>query len=76
MTEREYRICSLVFVEGEDVRVIHRTSNDQQYLTDNPQRRCPNLTKARQRLGYQPKVSLEEGLGRLRDYYLDHLQDA
>jgi|SRR5437588_3142391 len=64
------KICS------EDVKVIHRTSNDQQYLTDNPQRRCPNLTKARQRLGYQPKVSLEEGLGRLRDYYLDHLQDA
>lgn len=30
--------------------------------TDDPKRRCPDLTKARELLGYSPKVGLEEGL--------------
>ena len=29
---------------------------------DDPQRRCPDLTRARTLLGYEPRVSLEEGL--------------
>lgn len=29
---------------------------------DDPQRRCPDITKANQLLGWQPKVPLEEGL--------------
>jgi UDP-glucuronate decarboxylase len=29
---------------------------------DDPRQRCPNLTKARSLLGYEPKVSLEQGL--------------
>lgn len=33
--------------------------------TDDPTRRCPDISKARQHLGWQPTVSLEEGLGRL-----------
>jgi nucleoside-diphosphate-sugar epimerase len=61
---------------GKDVKVVHKTSDDAQYLTDNPQRRCPNISKAGQRLGYKPRVSLEEGLSRTRDYYLDHLRDS
>jgi UDP-glucuronate decarboxylase len=34
------------------------------YPADEPMRRCPDLTKARTQLGYQPRVSLEDGLGR------------
>ena len=60
---------------GKDSQVVQQTSPDAQYLTDNPQRRCPDITKAKQRLGYQPKVSLKEGLIRTRDYYLDHLHE-
>lgn len=46
-----------------------RVSDDQHYLTDNPQRRCPDLTKLRSQFNWQPKVSLAEGLGRtLRSY--------
>lgn len=44
-------------------------SGDPHYLTDSPQRRCPELTKLRARFPWQPKVSLTEGLMRtLRSY--------
>jgi len=33
--------------------------------TDDPTRRCPDITKVRQRLGWQPIVPLESGLERL-----------
>jgi UDP-glucuronate decarboxylase len=46
-------------------------SGDPHYLTDNPQRRCPDLTKIRKRFGWSPKVSLGEGLRRtLRSYQI------
>lgn len=32
-------------------------------------RRCPDITKARQDIGYYPKVSLEEGIRRTVDWY-------
>ena len=34
------------------------------YPADEPQRRCPDLTKARLQVGYAPVVSLEDGLQR------------
>lgn len=34
------------------------------YPADEPNRRCPDITKARLQLGYAPRVSLEEGLRR------------
>lgn len=44
-------------------------STDPHYLTDNPQRRCPNLAKLRSRFPWQPQVGLAEGLRRtLRSY--------
>lgn len=49
--------------------VRYETSDDKDYTTDNPQRRCPDLSKARQMLGYQPRVSLDEGLARTYEYY-------
>lgn len=35
---------------------------------DDPQRRCPDITKARKSLGWESKVSLEEGLKKLIVY--------
>jgi nucleoside-diphosphate-sugar epimerase len=57
---------------GKNLRVEFKQSEDRNYTTDNPQRRCPRIDKARQRLGYAPKVGLEEGLARLCKYYLDN----
>ncbi len=44
--------------------VSYQSSQDPAYLTDNPQRRCPDLTKLRAATGYEPEISLEEGLAR------------
>ncbi|EKD85221.1 MAG: hypothetical protein ACD_38C00068G0002 [uncultured bacterium] len=35
---------------------------------DDPLRRCPDITKAREKLGWEPKVELEEGLKKLIVY--------
>ncbi|MCW2279262.1 NAD-dependent epimerase/dehydratase family protein [Heliophilum fasciatum] len=51
------------------VEIEYRQSDEANYLTDNPQRRCPDLTKSKALLGYAPKVNLDEGLGRLLAWY-------
>jgi dTDP-glucose 4,6-dehydratase len=38
-------------------------------LGDDPQRRRPDITRARQLLGWEPKVSLEEGIARTVPYF-------
>jgi nucleoside-diphosphate-sugar epimerase len=50
-------------------RVVRHTSADPEYLTDNPSRRCPDITKARTELGYEPRVALEDGLRRALTWY-------
>lgn len=59
----------VIGVSGRDLRVTHRQSDDPNYLRDNPQRRCPDLAKARRLLGYDPRIGLEEGLTRMLAYY-------
>ena len=34
------------------------------YPADEPQRRCPDITKARRQIGFEPRVGLDEGLRR------------
>ena len=56
-------------VAGDRLAVERRVSADPQYLTDNPQRRRPDLGKLRTLTGWKAVVSLEEGLARtLRSY--------
>lgn len=43
-------------------KIIMKKSEDKHYLTDSPNRRCPQITKAKKDLGYDPKISLKEGL--------------
>lgn len=45
-------------------KVIYQVSEDKNYLTDNPQRRCPNLSKAHTLLGYAPTISVNDGIRR------------
>ncbi len=40
---------------------------------DDPERRCPNISKARQLLGWQPAVSLEDGLRETMAYYATYV---
>ncbi len=46
-----------------------RRSEEADYLTDNPQRRCPDITKLTACTPWRPQVDLEEGVARtLRSY--------
>jgi UDP-glucuronate decarboxylase len=53
------------------VEIEYKQSDDDKYLIDNPQRRCPDLSKAKKLLGFVPTVNLENGLGRLKDWYIE-----
>ncbi len=55
--------------QGEQVfdytgKVDFKLSQDKDYMTDNPNRRCPDISKAKAILDYQPSISVEEGIGR------------
>jgi dTDP-glucose 4,6-dehydratase/UDP-glucuronate decarboxylase len=50
-------------------RLVTGVSRDTQYLIDNPARRCPVIDKARQELGYAPRVGLDDGLRRSLLWY-------
>jgi UDP-glucuronate decarboxylase len=53
-------------------RVVQGNSPDSQYLIDNPQRRCPDMTKTRRELGFAAEILLEEGLRRTLLWYAGH----
>lgn len=53
---------------GYEGKVEYAVSEDKEYLTNNPQRRCPDITKARTILGYQPQISVEEGVRRFLQF--------
>ena len=48
--------------------VRYEESKDPQYLTNNPQRRCPNIRKAREILKYDPTISVHDGVRRFMRY--------
>lgn len=42
--------------------LIHNIEYPDSYPTDEPMRRCPDITKARKQLDFKPKIYLDEGL--------------
>ncbi|MDJ0859813.1 MAG: NAD-dependent epimerase/dehydratase family protein [Dinoroseobacter sp.] len=63
--------------EGEAIfgyqgQVQYQASDDPAYLEDNPNRRCPDISKARSVLGYNPTILVDEGVKR----YLSYLKEA
>ncbi len=57
---------------GYQGKVIRSVSHEKDYLTDNPQRRCPAIEKARTELGFDPGVPPEEGLWRTMTWYKEN----
>jgi nucleoside-diphosphate-sugar epimerase len=57
-------------------KVVRNASGEKDYLTDNPQRRCPIIAKAREHLGFEPEVPFAEGLRRTLVWYRDNQQAA
>ncbi len=50
-------------------KVVLGKATQQDYLIDNPNRRCPSIDKARKELGFDPKVLPEEGIYRSLVWY-------
>jgi nucleoside-diphosphate-sugar epimerase len=70
LAERLVAIARELF--GYTGKIIRHASPDQDYLIDNPSRRCPKITKARTELGFSPTISLDEGLRNLLLWYAAH----
>ena len=60
---------------GYQGKVVLGQSKEADYLVDNPNRRCPIIAKARTQIGYDPKVSIDEGVYRSLIWYY-HNQTA
>ncbi len=54
----------VVALTGSRSRIVHR-----ELPQDDPRQRQPDITLARQRLGWEPTVALEDGLRRTIDYF-------
>jgi nucleoside-diphosphate-sugar epimerase len=52
---------------------IEATISPQQAASDPVERRCPDLTRARDLLGFEPRVMLDEGLEETLGWYADRL---
>lgn len=72
---REFTIRQLaeavIRLTGSSSKLVTR-----QLPTDDPRQRCPDITKAQQRLGYQPSVELEQGLAPTIRYFREVLAQA
>jgi dTDP-glucose 4,6-dehydratase/UDP-glucuronate decarboxylase len=52
--------------------VVFQKSKQENYLIDNPNRRCPSIKKAMLDLDYHPEVDIEDGLRRTLVWYNDN----
>jgi len=56
-------------------KLVYGESSDDDYLTDNPNRRCPDITKAKTVIGYNPKIHVNEGVKRTLIWYSDNYNE-
>jgi UDP-glucuronate decarboxylase len=55
---------------GGEVKTVYR-----QLPQDDPTQRQPDITRAREWLGWEPRVHLEEGLGKTVEYFRGRLRE-
>ncbi len=56
-------------------QLVFNKSEDKDYLTDNPNRRCPVIEKAKKDLGYNPTITIDEGILRSLIWYKDNMEE-
>ncbi len=61
---------------GYQGKLVKQQNKEKDYLTDNPNRRCPQISKASSELGYRPGIPLEEGLKRSLLWYSGNQEGA
>jgi len=64
-------MCDAAKEFGRDISVKFETSQDEQYLEDNPNRRCPDLQKTKSTINWKPEIMVREGLSRTLSSYLE-----
>ncbi len=65
----------IIDISNSESKIVFKINKDSQYLTNNPQRRCPDISKAKAKLNFSPKISLKEGLIHTYDYYRDLINE-
>lgn len=50
-------------------KLVRRPNPESNYLVDNPNRRCPDISKSREHLGYDPTILVDDGLRRTMTWY-------
>ncbi len=70
-------LAEMVVNEARDLfdyegKVVYATSEDEDYLVDNPNRRCPIIDKARNHLDYDPQIAIDDGLRRSLIWYKEN----
>lgn len=71
------RLAEIYIEAGKEIfgytgRASFGVSDDKEYLKNNPNRRCPVIDKARDRLGYNPQVDVEQGVR----YFLEYIKES
>ena len=63
-------LAKLIIEVGENKKkILFKKNSDKTYLKDNPKRRCPNISKAKKELSFNPSVNLTEGLKKTYNFY-------
>ena len=74
---RQDDLDAAFFLSSPQLQAVHRAGlppggespEGDVYMVDNPNRRCPDISKARREIGYEPAFDLEEGLRRTLIWY-------
>lgn len=65
------KIVSDMFYQKIEIKTVDYPNT---YPQDDPRRRCPDLTKIKNNLGYYPQIDLKEGLKRTLRWYKEELR--
>lgn len=63
------KLAKMVDDMGGGAGISFAKSKDQAYLTDNPQRRVPDITKIQKTIKWTPQIPIKEGLKRTLKFY-------
>ncbi len=56
-----------------ETEIRYLRSADSEYLVNNPKRRVPDITKAREKLGFNPKVTVNHGVSKFLKYLKEEM---
>lgn len=73
-----YQLAKIFAEEGKkllhrETEIRHSKSSDSEYLVNNPKRRVPDITKAREKLGFNPKITVDRGVSKFLQYLKEEM---